>query len=246
MSALPLIVAALVAIAGTGVFLGLASLLPSALSVAGSGLVAFAVFKAGRTQDRIRTTLELHKEFYSPTFAASRRDAEHFYQLHHERDWGNVNPYELDDPEDKLKGYSEVLRYFHRLSILWQRDRLDEELLSSLFSREMGYWMGLIFEPMSGRTDWWTKSDILKLAAHLGDAGSESYRQGEADGSLRRLNGPIRTVLPDGTIVKSNRDSASMPIAPDRSSAPGGGATFRGRVWSKLNLERWRDRRSRS
>lgn len=136
---LAFIVTAILGLAIWGIGLGVTTILPRLVSVVGSTIVAWAVFQAGRTQDRIKTTLDLHKDYYSPAFAISRNTAEHFYQLHHARDWAAANPYDLDDPEDKLKGYSEVVRYFHRLSILWQRERLDEDLVTDLFSRGMGY-----------------------------------------------------------------------------------------------------------
>lgn len=212
---LALIVTAILGLAIWGIGLGVTTILPSLVSVVGSTIVAWAVFQAGRTQDRIKTTLDLHKDYYSPAFAISRNMAEHFYQLHHARDWAAVNPYDLDDPEDKLKGYSEVVRYFHRLSILWQRERLDEDLVTDLFSREMGYWMGFIFEPMNARTDWWTKPDIYRLAEHLRREKAGNYTQGLQEGVNRRTNGPIRLVRTDGSVVKTTRDELAFNVSTD-------------------------------
>lgn len=224
MGILTIIILVTLSVAASGIALGITTVLPSLVSVLGSTIVAWAVFGAGRTQDRIKTTLDLHKDYYSPLFALSRNMAEHFYQFHHANDWSTENPYDLEDPEDKLKGYSEVLRYFHRLSILWQRDRLDDDLLTDLFSREMGYWMGFIFEPMGARTDWWTKSDIYRLAGHLAKSHDENYDQGRREGVERRVEGPIRVRQVDGTVVKTMRGatppmgSTGAPV--DRAAKP--------------------------
>lgn len=86
MDVLSVIVVMLLALAGAGIALGLTTVLPSVVSVLGSTLVAWAVYRAGRTQDRIQTTLDLHKEYYSPAFATSRRQAEHFCQLQYDSD----------------------------------------------------------------------------------------------------------------------------------------------------------------
>lgn len=215
MGVLALIVTAILGLALWGIGLGATTILPSLVSVVGSTIVAWAVFQAGRTQDRIKTTLDLHKDYYSPAFAISRNMAEHFYQLHYARDWTVVNPYDLDDPEDKLKGYSEVVRYFHRLSILWQRERMDEDLVTDLFSREMGYWMGFIFEPMNARTDWWTKPDIYRLAEHLRREKAGNYMHGLQEGVERRMNGPVRVIKADGSVAKVARDEVALHASTD-------------------------------
>lgn len=235
MAPLSIIVIALAAVAGAGLARGLTTALPAIVSVLGSSLVAWAVYRAGRTQDRIKTTLELHKEYYSPSFGTARTQAEHFYQLHHDRDWGAINPYDLDDPEDKLKGYSEVLRFFHRLSILWQRARLDEDLLASLFSREMGYWMGFVFEPMDARTDWWTKPDIKRLAEHLKSSGGDLYVHGREEGTARRISGPIRVLLADGSVMKRHREA---PLAAAAKCDPAEAVTGETRLPEQQSSER--------
>jgi hypothetical protein len=218
---LAVILCILLSLAVGGIALGITTILPSLVSVVGSTIVAWAVYRAGRTQDRIKTTLDLHKDYYSPAFAISRNMAEHFYQFHHYRDWAAVNPYDLDDPEDNLKGYSEVVRYFHRLSILWQRDRLDHDLVTDLFPRETGYWMGFVFEPMNARTDWWTKPDIYLLAEHLKRANAVNYSQGFQEGLDRRTTGPIRMLKPDGSVVKADRDGTASDALSDGLPASG-------------------------
>ena len=186
------------------------SLLPSLLGIFGSATVALAIYVFGLTQKRIENTLALHNEFYTHGFAESRRAAEHFYLYHHDQAWGEVNPYDLEDPEDNLKGYSEVLRFWHRVSVLWQQHRLDNQLLASLLAREMGYWMGFIFEPMDTRDDWWTKADIKKLSNEMEYLMPEIYSSGRADGVEKRTKGKVRVFDSKGEkVISIDRDAVT-------------------------------------
>ena len=172
-------------------------------------LAAFIVYYITRRQSRIDTTINLHKEYYSFTFAAYRYKAERFFRYHYDRDWSQTDPYKLDDPEGALEGYSEVLRFFHRFAVMYDWKRIDKKLASSLFSREVGYWFGRAFEPMLPRDDWWTKPMIVGLTNKLprrGDRGA--YQEGYAAGLRARASNEVLIKAPDGSLFLTTREVA--------------------------------------
>jgi hypothetical protein len=154
-------------VAIAGLVAGISPILPALISVTGTAVVALLVYRAGQAQNRITNTLDAHREYYNHEFAESRQIALQFFRVNAGRPWSKTNPYDVPDPGGLLKGYSEVLRYFHRLALLWEHNRIEKPIVGQMFAREMGYWMGVAFDPMKEREDWWTKSMIFKLSDDL-------------------------------------------------------------------------------
>jgi hypothetical protein len=159
------------------------TLLPSITSAAIGALVSWSIFKAGRSQGKRSTTVDLYKEYYSQAFADDRVKAEFFFRKNRRNDWTGENPYDLPDPEKWRSGYSSVTRYFHRVSILYQRNEMQRDLAQELLSRELGYWFAIAFLPMRDRTDWWTKDAIYNLGrAFFEGKRRDLFRRGYLDG----------------------------------------------------------------
>ena len=155
----------------------------AAAGVAGSLLVAITVFLANRRQAKIDLTISLYREYYSSDFGRTRYAAERFVRAHGEKDWESWNPYEADDEPELREGYSEIIRFFHRLAVLEREGRLNRALAAQLFSREYGWWDAFLFSRMERRKNWWTKPAIVDLRQRLNIFGgyrllNEGWRDG--------------------------------------------------------------------
>lgn len=188
--------------------------LQSVITVAGAAIVAFGVYAAGRKQSRIETTLEMHEEYYSSDFGRARRQAERFVRLHFDVEWSCNDPYDLPDPERLREGYSQMVRFYHRLAVLMARGRLDRGLASDLFSRELGVWFGIVFEAMSVRQNWWTHRMIFDLARRLSRAGgARLLRDGLDEGRRERRAGKRPAAGNDGVLTETSpTDPSKAPV----------------------------------
>lgn len=152
--------------------------------------VTSGVALAARFQSKRAATLELHKEYYSHDFAEDRRTAERFFQRYPRDQW-DVSPYKFPDPDDTLRGYSQVLRFWHRVAVLYKNYAIDRSLTEKLLSREFAYWWALIFIKMNIRDDMYTWDLLNDLSSSLliGE-GSDSYKQGFNEGRKRYKPAP--------------------------------------------------------
>lgn len=136
---------------------------PAILSAAISASVTFGIAYISRHQSRRQVTLDLHKEFYSHEFAEQRGKATRFFKRYATADWSKLSPSELSDPDGTHQGYSQVLRFWHRVAVLYENDALDRPLAQRLLSRELGYWFGLAFEDMRERQGMFTRKLLFGL-----------------------------------------------------------------------------------
>jgi len=183
-------------------------LAPSLVSLLGSVSVALLVYRAGRAQSRVQTTLELHREYFCTEFALVRSQADRFIRFNHDKDW-SLEPSAFPDPERAIQSLQQIIRFFHRVAVLRQVGQLNEKLLFSLFAREAGYWAAFIFWPMKDRTGWNTKSSVLDLLDYLKDrTRGGAFAAGVDAGRDRRENGSILVKGAKGEIIKLERDQA--------------------------------------
>ena len=139
--------------------------IPPALWAAAIGAcVTVSIFLITRQQSRRQVTLDLHKEFYSHAFAEQRGKATRFFRRYATTDWSRLSPGNLPDPDDNHQGYSEVLRFWHRVAVLYENGALDRSLAQRLLSRELGYWFGFVFEDMRERPDMFTRELLFGLS----------------------------------------------------------------------------------
>lgn len=129
-----------------------------------AGTVAIAIFWAGRVAGRRETTLELHREYYSDDLAAARTGATDFMLRHRDVDWATSDPYVVGAGDADLAHYSTVVRFWHRVAVLYDEGEIDRGLAQRLMSRELGHWRALILEPMEARKDMWTRAMLVELA----------------------------------------------------------------------------------
>lgn len=204
------------AIGVTAYFAGLEKAIIGIPSVVGSIIVAWAVFGSNRQQDEIKTILDMHRDYYSGGLAGKREDAIKFFKLYHSTDWVVNDPYDVSDPENKRDGYSEVLRFFHRLAILNINKRVDRQLTTDLFSRELGFWWGFAFCRMKKRSNWWTGQMVYRLARTLCEQGGwPSFRAGYRSGRKLRLYGDIRVQTWTGKVRKRPRPKSKALPGPN-------------------------------
>lgn len=149
--------------------------------------VAISIGWTSRLQARRQATLDLHREYYSHRFAEARLTAARFFKRYPDQDWSKQGPYDLPDPDNTREGYSEVLRFWHRVAVLYENGALDRALTEKLLSRELGHWFGLVFESMRLRKDMYTKDLLFRLRDRfLVGEDPESFRSGYRDGAERR------------------------------------------------------------
>lgn len=157
------------------------------ISVSGSLLIAIAIWFFGRRRDQRNLTMELHKQYYSPEIAKARLDCRRFVTSNCNADWSKIDPYSLLAEEVLKDGYSEVVRYFHRLGALYKENEIRKSLARRLLAREFGFWYTFLFQPMADRDDWWTKEAILGLLKLFDeDEGKIDFEKGAISGRERR------------------------------------------------------------
>ena len=156
-------------------------------------IVALAIWLLGRRRDMRDLTLELHKEYYAKSMRRARHQASNFIRKHCDKNWSDIDPYRLSGSEEEKDGFSEVVRYFHRLGVLYKENEIRKSLIRRLLSREFGFWYSYLFHPMRDRSDWWTKKVILDLDRLFSKKeGSQEYDAGAQSGRLRRANAAAR------------------------------------------------------
>jgi hypothetical protein len=167
------------------------ALFAAALAFGGSALVAWGIYRAGLRQERVRTTLSQHEAYYSARFAKERARAAAFFMILNSRYPPGTDPYDTREP--KLSGYSEVIRFWHRLAVLNRHGRIDPELAAELFGYELGWWFGFGFAVMEKRENWRVRPLIVELAKTLRRHGGEALLEtGHADGTAKRARLPNR------------------------------------------------------
>lgn len=139
--------------------------------------VPIGLFLANRAQSKRQATLDLHKEYYSVEFAEFRSQASRFMRKHERVNWQYNDPYALGSGDDDLAGYSAAVRFFHRFAILYELNEMNRGLAQRLFSREVGYWKGKMFDPMKGRDGMFVLDSITDLANRfqIGSGGKRFY-----------------------------------------------------------------------
>lgn len=159
----------------------------SLLSGGVSATVAVAIFLATWAEARRATTLDLFKEYYDADFAAQRRAAERFMRKHAAVDWGSNDPYDIGADDPDLAGYGAVLRFWHRVAILYDEGEINRGLAQAILSRELGHWSATIIEPMAPRQGMYVRLAIADIARRfsIGKRGSD-YAAGRA-AALKRL-----------------------------------------------------------
>lgn len=157
------------------------------------GLITLCIFWSTRYQAKRQVVLDLHKEYYSETFALSRAKAERFLRLYNDVDWKETNPYRMLDPKDDRPGYAAVVRYWHRVAILYKNNQLDVNLAHDLMARDLGFWYGRLIEPMRFRDGMYTLDDLLWLVDMFKMRTSgRRFNSGYADALKRRASPSTR------------------------------------------------------
>ena len=149
--------------------------------------VNLAIWMIGRRNDRKSSTLKRYRFYYSREMGEARFKAELLIRKNSHRDWSTFDPYQSESSDDEREGYSEVIRFFHLLAILYEEHEVLRKLTAKLFAREYGYWDGLLFRPMKDRHSWWTGPAIREFGRKIIASEAKSlYLQGLAKGQRQR------------------------------------------------------------
>ena len=171
------------------------------ITAGASVLIALAVWILGRSRDRRNLTLELHRQYYLPEMGKARLNAAKFITANCHVDWNTIDPYKLLGEESWKDGYSEVVRYFHKVGALARENETNLPLMRRLLAREYGFWYSFLFQPMAGRVDWWTKETILGLVNVFDKAGGKSdYSNGVENGRERRAKARAHLIVTAKTL----------------------------------------------
>ncbi len=167
--------------------------IPAALWTACVGAsVTLAIAFANWWQGKRQAVLELHREYYSRSFSEDRQTAARFFKRYGGADWSQIGPYALPDPDQTREGYSQVLRFWHRVAVLYQSDALDRMLAQRLLAREIGYWFGFVFEGMEAREDMFTRDLLFAFIGKMRNGrGKAEFENGAADGRRNRAKEPL-------------------------------------------------------
>lgn len=160
---------------------------PSLIGAAIGGTVAIGVLVSNRHQARRQLALDLHREYYSHAFSKTRRRALWFFRRHAGIDWSEVNPIDLNDPDDTRDAYFEVLRYWQRVATLYEAGAIHEGLSQQLLSRELGIWFAAALEETTKRKGLYVGAQIRRLRQSFATGeGVADYRQGLKEGATMR------------------------------------------------------------
>lgn len=157
--------------------------LPPLIGALVGAVIALLIWRLGRRNDRKKTTLELYRTYYSKDFGAARFLAAEMVRGLPETDWSAKEPFDLKISEAHKDGYSEVVRFFHLLAILYRENEIQRELARKLFAREYGYWLAMLFDRARNRASWWTGPAILELEKHFrSEPASSNFEEGHKEG----------------------------------------------------------------
>lgn len=103
-------------------------------------------------QRNITATLDFHREYNAPEMAAVRDGARQFVLMNPGIDWENDPELMSHDCEGATAvSLFELMRFFQRVGVVHQLERLDEGLLAELLGHEVAWWQGLVFDAMGDR-----------------------------------------------------------------------------------------------
>ena len=128
--------------------------------------------------------------------------------------WLDVDPYDIGRKDENLPGYGAVLRYWQRISLLYEEEALDRILLQKLLARELAHWQVLIFEPVFVRKNIYVRETIRPFveAVERGPA-KRAYAAGLRDGAnMKRKNASAARAL-QSPINRLKRQPKTVAIA---------------------------------
>ena len=138
----------------------------TALTVSVGSLIRVE-FKS-RSDARWSDTFAIHREFNSKEFGSNRFTAGRFVKANCGTDWENVADLStLKGSDAEVQCIYEVMRFYHRLMILLENDRLVKAQIFPMFGPDFAWWWGFIFERMKHRPTWRTGPSIRALAAWM-------------------------------------------------------------------------------
>lgn len=121
-----------------------------------------------KVRERVTSTLDFHREYNSSEMAKARTGALRFVHANLSIDWVNDPEIQSHDVGDvTASNLFEIMRFFHRVNVVRNRNRLDKKLLAELIGPELAWWDGFIFHRMANRAQSRTIPDIKQLSSAL-------------------------------------------------------------------------------
>lgn len=101
-----------------------------------------------------------------------------------------------------------MLRYWHRVAVLYGEGELNRGLAQATLSRELGHWSATLIEPMTPRKGMYVRDAVADLARRfsIGKRGSDY-----AAGRVAALRGAPLEVAAAARAGDAGRDDANDP-----------------------------------